>query len=397
MEFVFLAALVGIVYLLAMALRFYQSRAAVGRFWHALSRRLGVPMSDMTFSDNTRAYIPLEKGGLDVIRPSTFLSSEHGSSNQFVLNVEYKRIRIPGWFEYRTSSHVGRRASSSEAVLKCGGVDLSQHVGVVFHALFQKQLDAVRALGELDTVVRRGHVVFSGSYNKSASALDVSKYIDVFVRGAQAIEHHLPKDLSSALIKILARSEESALTDMIVKRLKVNRGSPHEAPLRQLVPMLSPDVLVSWCEGGLLRVVQSEPVSDQVRRDAFAIWNKRATLAQRAGRSAESRALVAYFCAGETVESLSIKQLASKKRVALPLMRHLFKEHPQDVWEASKGLMSLLDSEEARFWIEHLEASEHPPSPEHFIHAYMEQPADPSQAQNMLAIMRRVAASSPQI
>ena len=370
--------------------------------WLSLSTRLGVPQAAFVHQDSRRADIPRDQGTLQVHYPLSVLAQMNKGKQQHTSTTTYKGLAVPEWFTFETAKRRNRGflkqlGPSSGALLSCGDVDLSDYVAFAFRVWFGEHAQVVHGLDKLEAIVRNTRGQFEAKYDIDTSVEEVSENVAKFAFAMEVIAEQLPASWPVALSQLLGQMGDAELFKAIADKLIPMQDADVRAHMKTLVATSPLDVLGMWCAYGFFDLVQEARLGHQDRLEILHHWAAHVPVSARGLKSSQARAVVNHFCEGHTLDALAPKALAATPRAVLPLLSHLFERHPQEVWEASKEVMWLLEVDEAHLWLEHLEASGFAITPEHLMRMQMAHGMHPAAAEEMLAHIRRVVSSNPEV
>lgn len=391
METVICLGLIGAIYLFWKVLWDGRNNGVVQNvLWELCSLRFDVPAEEMTFDGHDLAYIPRAQGTLIVSYPLLSLPGHDEPAKPIVCTTRYKGLNIPAWFEYITikeehdKGFFSAMTFSRRPTLRCGGVDLSSHIPLVFKVLFEEDSSILQELKQLSASIISGTAVLTTHYSTSTELNWVVDDLEGFALLLERMKQHIPEDLESVLLKLILRTEDSELFESLYEALSLEGNASNRAQFASLAFNASPGVMALWCMHGLIDVVRPNVLGHQGRREVFVHWAKRASLEDRAISTPQGVELVEYFCEHETLESLKLTTLNSTPRLVLPLMMHFFEEAPQDVWAQSKVLIALMRTDEAYAWLKHLETSGYPVDLEHLVRMRKSKLISPDSAQDLM-------------
>lgn len=382
----------------------YAQHRRVGKLldalWQELSARFNVPMNALKFDGRKKAELPLRQGTLFVSYPLSSLNQTANQIKKHLATIRCEGLGLPSWFEYstRTSSSKGLSGEltwSSTSSLYCAGVDLSDHIPLVFQAMFEDPKDLVERLNSFNVAIASGHATFEGVYDMYTKPEEVVGHIETFVHTIEHVAQRLPAQWERGLVNILVHNDDSALFGALSEKLDLVGNTSSRALLVEMSPKASAQTLALWCAHGLLSLVRTVQIPLQTRRHVFACWAIIAPLAERSLAHARGRELVDYFCERETLASLDVVTLSATPELVLPLMLHFSAQEPEHVWEASKALTGLMQAAEVRAWLNHLEASGQPITSEHLVGMRMSDIMPTDLAQDLLTRIQTMASTDP--
>lgn len=399
MEYYFVL-LVGVFFVGYLYYLYHRVEEVLDALWQEISARFGVPMTEMTFDGRKKVEFPFLQGTLLVSYPLSFLEQTGKGQNTHLATTTCKGLDLPVWFAYstRTNSNkgfLGKLISKSSSSLNCAGVDLSDHILLVFQAIFEEQAPAVQGLMSFNSNIRSGNAMFDSTYDINTSLHLVVDHIDQFALAVECIDQRLPKDWASMFTKILAYNENPDLFETLATKLDLKHNQANRTLLAEQSSKATSKAMALWCTNGLFEIVRDASVSAHKRREVFTYWAMDSTLADRAMAREKGREIIEYFCEHETLESLSISTLERTPQLALPLMMHFFREEPEHVWEVSKKLIALMQADEARAWLDHLEDAGYAITPEHLVCMRLSDDMHTSMAQDLMSHIQTMASAHP--
>ena len=385
---------------------FLQSSAEINerrlRWWQALSAELSVPLSEFTYEGNQRAIFPRGQGTLEM---NCLLSMSHqntqgGEDYMPFCITTYRGSGVPHWFKFdtlreRNTGVMGASKTHVTGLLHCNDVDLSDHIDLAFRMWFGGRNRDIKRLDTLRVSVDDTQAQFRERYSLSTPPEKVAEDVLVFAQGMESVAKRLPSSWMLALCQLLGELDDAALFRTIASKLVRRSHEEVHAHMRSLVKTARPHVLALWCAYGFFDLVRDAGLKRNKRQKIFEHWVTRASLSARALKTSQAGEVARFLCKDLQLKELRSSKLSSKPRMVLPLLMCLFERHPEQVWEASKEVMGLLEFDEAQLWLKHLKGSGFTLAPEHLAHLKVEDDMDASTSQEMLTHIRRVASSNP--